>query len=397
MRAGSFPRQLEGSFPAIPSRHVSSLDLPTSLLFPFTSKNDQSELTNPSSMASINPKHKNSIYPEITPSESEPSAPPSLPDPNPNSSHSPSKSSNLYPSIDPTDFHENLIPYDYTPNAPPSAPPLYPEEVLYVPPSAPDEELCTSPMAPLASGDVLFRIPGAVLNLIDKQYSVELACGDFSIIRLSQGKDAVVVLARVADQIQWSLAKDTATVKVDDSHYFFSFYFPDPSSDGEIGKGDDLSNVLSYGLTIASKGQEDLLEELDAVLNNYSCFTVQKVSENAKKKGEALDASIAKELSPEDLNSEKKELMENTCAAYWTTIAPNVEEYSGTAARLIAQGSGQLIKGILWCGDVTSERLKVGNEVMKNRMAPGEKAEISPETLKRIKRYAPYCFDRDVC
>lgn len=340
----------------------------------------------------MNPIRKNSFYPEVIQSKPEPSAP-SLPDPNLNCSPLPSKSSYLYPSIDTSDFAEILIPYDCTPSVP-SAPPLYPEEVLYAPPLVPEEALWAPP---LASEEVLLRIPGAILNLIDQQYSVELACGDFTVIRLSQGGNAVAVLARVADEIQWSLAEDTAAVKVDDSHYFFSFHFPDSSGEGEVGKGDDTSNVLSYGLTIASKGQEGLLKELDAVLKDYSCFSVQKVSENAKKKGEALDASVAKQISPVDLNSGKKEMMEGTCAAYWTTIAPNVEEYSGTAARLIAQGSGQVIKGILWCGDVTAERLKVGNEVMKTRMAPGSKAEISPETLKRIKRYASYCFDRDWC
>ncbi|KAL6571378.1 Protein EARLY-RESPONSIVE TO DEHYDRATION 7, chloroplastic [Orobanche hederae] len=69
------------------------------------------------------------------------------------------------------------------------------------------------------------------------------------------------------------------------------------------------------------------------------------------------------------------------------TLAPNVEEYSGTDARLIAMGSGKLVKGILWCGDVvTIDRLKWGDEVMRKRMAPGEKTEIDPSTLKRIKR-----------
>ena len=126
--------------------------------------------------------------------------------------------------------------------------------------------------------------------------------------------------------------------------------------------------MLSYGLTIASKGQEDLLKELDKVLQECSAFSVQKVSEKAKKEGEALDASLELTISPADLETEeKKEMMEEKCAAYWTTLAPNVEDYSGTAAKLIAAGSGQLVKGILWCGDVTVERLRWGNEKKKKR------------------------------
>ncbi|RZB92198.1 Protein EARLY-RESPONSIVE TO DEHYDRATION 7, chloroplastic [Glycine soja] len=71
--------------------------------------------------------------------------------------------------------------------------------------------------------EALLRIPGAILNLIDKDYSVELACGDFSVICLRQGDNVVAMYAHVVDEIQWPLAKDAITVKVDDSHYFFSF------------------------------------------------------------------------------------------------------------------------------------------------------------------------------
>ncbi|XP_020217061.1 protein EARLY-RESPONSIVE TO DEHYDRATION 7, chloroplastic [Cajanus cajan] len=301
-------------------------------------------------MASQNPNQRNSLYPEVI--NSNPDAPSPLLHPN----HPPSSQPNLYPSVDYNDLVENLFP-DHATAASPTAPPEATEELL-------------------------LRIPGAILNLVDKDYSVELACGDFSVIRLRQGDNAVAVYARVADEIQWPLAKDETAVKVDDSHYFFSFRVPKGSDPDE-----DEEDLLSYGLTIASKGQEALLKELDAVLQSCSCFSVQRVSESAKKKGEALDGSVAREVSPKDLESgKKKEMMEERCAAYWTTLAPNVEDYSGTAARMIAAGSGQLVKGILWCGDVTVDRLKWGNQIMKKRMAPGSHAEVSPQTLKRIRR-----------
>ncbi|KAK7411530.1 hypothetical protein VNO78_02964 [Psophocarpus tetragonolobus] len=73
---------------------------------------------------------------------------------------------------------------------------------------------------------------------------------------------------------------------------------------------DEEEDVLSYGLTIASKGQEGLLKEFDVVLKSCSCFSVQRVSETAKKKEEALDGSVAKEVLPKDLESGKKEVME---------------------------------------------------------------------------------------
>ncbi|PON53461.1 Senescence/spartin-associated [Parasponia andersonii] len=318
-------------------------------------------------MASRNPSYRNPMYPEVIHSNPDD---PSLRNPNPNSSSS--SSSNLYPTIDMRDLVENLFPEPSAPSAPPEA-----------------------------LEEVIVRIPGAILHLIDQHYSVELSSGDFTVVRLRQGENIIAVLARVGDEIQWPLAKDGAAVKLDNSHYFFSLRTPrehgaDSDSDsgdegagqkGKNGAADEPENLLNYGLTIASKGQERLVRELDGILQSHSSFSVQKISEKAKKGSEVLDGSVALETSPADLNKEKKkELMEERSAAYWTTLAPNVEDYSSTAAKLIAAGSGKVIRGILWCGDVTVERLKWGNEVMKKRMSPGEEKEISPQTLRRIKR-----------
>ena len=66
-------------------------------------------------------------------------------------------------------------------------------------------------------------------------------------------------------------------------------------------------------------------------------------------------------------------------------------------ARLIAVGSGQLIRGILWCGDVTVDRLKWGNEFLK--MGPGSNSEISPEAMGRMERcsFALLAIMTDLC
>ncbi|KAK6913572.1 Senescence/spartin-associated, C-terminal [Dillenia turbinata] len=294
--------------------------------------------------------NSNSLYPKIDDSN------PYALNPNPN----PSSSQSLYPQIETQDLVENLFPDPDSPSAPPES-----------------------------VEEVLLKLPGAILNLIDKNYSVTLASGDLTILRIKQGDNVVAVLARVSDEIQWPLAKDCAVVKVDDSHYFFSLLASESNSDSDDDdkKKPKLGNedLLNYGLTVASKGQENMLVELDKLLEIYSSFTVQKLSQRGRE-SEVLDVSLAKETAPSDLKSEKKEMMEKRCVAYWTTLAPNVEDYSGMTAKLIAVGSGQLIKGILWCGDVTVDRLKRGDEILKKKINPGEKAEISPETLKRVKR-----------
>lgn len=254
---------------------------------------------------------------------------------------------------------------------------------------AEDDTVSVTSSSLLSSEDVLVRVPGVLVHLIEKDRSVELASGELAIVGLRQGDNVVAVLARVGDEVQWPLAKDEAAVKLDEAHYFFALRVP---ATGSVGNGEDDEDLggkecemLNYGLTIASKGQEALLEELDRVLEKYSCFSVQKMEELGK--WEVLDDSVARETSPEELESkEKKELMRVSSAAYWTTLAPNVEDYSSRVAKLIAAGSGQLIRGILWCGDVTVDRLKWGNEFLKMRISQTSNSEISPEVMRRMKR-----------
>lgn len=101
-----------------------------------------------------------------------------------------------------------------------------------------------------------------------------------------------------------------------------------------------------------------------------------------------LDTSVERGMTPEEAAGPKKELIEERSAAFWTTLAPNVEDYSGAIPRAIAKSTGQVIKGIIWCGDVTADRLKWGEEFLKRKVSPGSKqAEVSRDALKRMKRY----------
>ncbi|KAL9354251.1 hypothetical protein Peur_052221 [Populus x canadensis] len=292
---------------------------------------------------------RNSLYPQVILSNPEAiSATSSTP-------------SSLYPTTGMKDLAENLFPEDDNNNDLGS--PLGSN-------SEPHEE-------------VLIKISGSIVHLIERDHSVELACGDFFIVSLKQGDTIVAVFARVGDDIQWPLANDEAAVKLDGSHYFFTLWVPGNESDrGELNKGE--VELLNYGVTFASKGQEGLLKELDKILECYSSFSVQEVNESGGK-WEVVDGSVAEKISPDELEK-KKELTEKSSAAYWTVLAPNVEDYSSSIARLIAAGSGQLIKGIFWCGDVTVDRLKWGNEFFKIRIDKSSDSDISPGTLRRIKR-----------
>ncbi|CAL5050180.1 unnamed protein product [Urochloa decumbens] len=207
---------------------------------------------------------------------------------------------------------------------------------------------------PPPSEDLLLRIPGAQLHLIDRSRSHPLAAGDLSLLRIRSGGTSLAAIA-LLDPVQWPLARDVAAVKLDPCHYSFSLTVP-PSAD------DPNPGTLHYGLTLAHPD-----DRLDALLAAYTSFSVHSV------------------VGTKELESRVRDEVE--AAAYWTAVAPNVEEYGGKVAKAIATGAEHLAKGILWCGEVTVDRLRWGNEVLKKRMQPGDaNAEVSPEMLRRIKR-----------
>ncbi|GMY05460.1 protein EARLY-RESPONSIVE TO DEHYDRATION 7, chloroplastic-like [Fagus crenata] len=232
------------------------------------------------SASNSNP-NPNPLYPQVI-----------LSNPDATSPFSSSSTPTIYPSVNMEDLAQNLFPEDDTVS---QAPTLQ------------------------SSEDILIRVPGALVHLIEKDQSVELACGELVIVSLTQGNNVVTVLARVGDDIQWPLAKDEVAVKVDEAHYFFTLRVPSNESLENDEDDEDFSGkeceMFNYGLTIASKGQEALLKELDRVLEKYSCFTVQKVEEG--KDIEVLDGLVAREMAPEELElKEKKELMADSSAAY---------------------------------------------------------------------------------
>ena len=229
--------------------------------------------------------------------------------------------------------------------------------------------------------ELLIKIPSTIIHLIDNQQSIELAYGDLELILLRQNDENIAVLARIKDQLQWPLTKDESVLKLDNSHYFFP-----------LSSNDD---VLNYGLTIPSKGQDQLLKKFDSVLEKYSEFKEERVEVEIE--GEAREWwVVAREMGPEEMKRDegKREKMEESAAAYWTTLAPNVEEYSGSIARMIAEGSGMVVRGILWCGDVTVERLKWGNEFLRSKLGNRESdAQVSLQCLRRIQRWIFISFD----
>uniref|UniRef100_A0A0E0KB48 Senescence domain-containing protein n=1 Tax=Oryza punctata TaxID=4537 RepID=A0A0E0KB48_ORYPU len=332
---------------------------------------------------------KQSLYPEVNQSHPDLNTA-FLANPNPAAAASPGGS--LYPSVDPQQLAENLFPDGADDAAPP----------------------------PPTTEETLVAVPGAQLHLVDPDRSMDLGAGTLSVVRLRQGDHSVAVLARLVPEkrsqrrgglfsfwstsgkssdgaaqepVQWPLTRDVAAVKLDTAHYFFSLHVPhtdhedDAEEEADAEKDADGEAALSYGLTVASKGQEAVLAELDKVLEEYTTFSVKQVEPAAKEKSEVMNTKAVTEITPEEAVGDKKEVVEEQSAAFWTTIAPNVDDYSSSVARLIARGSGQLVRGIIWCGDITAEGLRCGEAVVKKSVGPsGKPSQVKPSTIRRMKR-----------
>ncbi|XP_062216229.1 protein EARLY-RESPONSIVE TO DEHYDRATION 7, chloroplastic-like [Phragmites australis] len=335
-------------------------------------------------MASASSKAKQSLYPEVN--QSHPDLSTAFLSA-PTTSTTAATGTSLYPTVDPNELAKNLFPETAEDDG---APP------------------------PPTTEETLVAVPGAQLHLVDPDRSVDLGAGTLSVVRLRQGDHSIAILARIVPEkphqrrglfrlfssgrsgdgaeqepVQWPLTRDVAAVKLDPAHYFFSLHVPhtDHDDDKDDAEEADAEAALSYGLTVVGKGQEKVLGELDRVLEEYTTFSVKQVEAAAKEKSEVMDARAVTEITPEEAVGDKKEVVEEQSAAFWTTIAPNVDDYSSAVARLIARGSGQLVRGIIWCGDITAEGLRRGEVVVKKSVGPsGKPAQVKPSTIRRMKR-----------
>lgn len=332
---------------------------------------------------------KQSLYPEVNQSH---------PDlntaflANPNRAATASPGGSLYPSVDPQQLAENLFPDAADDAAPP----------------------------PPTTEEALVAVPGAQLHLVDPDRSMDLGAGTLSVVRLRQGDHSVAVLARLVPEkrsqrrgglfgflsgggkagdgaaqepVQWPLTRDVAAVKLDTAHYFFSLHVPHTDHEDDDAEGPRRRRTRTGGGAELrahgrQQGQEAVLAQLDKVLEEYTTFSVKQVEPAAKEKSEVMDTKAVTEIMPEEAVGDKKEVVEEQSAAFWTTIAPNVDDYSSSVARLIARGSGQLVRGIIWCGDITAEGLRCGEAVVKKSVGPsGKPSQVKPSTIRRMKRY----------
>ncbi|XVF49107.1 hypothetical protein PTKIN_Ptkin03bG0242000 [Pterospermum kingtungense] len=167
--------------------------------------------------------------------------------------------------------------------------------------------------------DVLLQIPGCTVHLMDEGEALELAKGEFTLVRISDNDVPLATIVKVGQDLQWPLTKDEPVVKLDSLHYLFSL----PMKDG---------NPLSYGVTFSGQYGGSSLGSLDSFLKEHSCF-----SGAASTGDKHVD---------------------------WKEYAPRIEDYNHVLAKAIAGGTGQIVKGIFICSNAYTSQVQKGGEII---------------------------------
>jgi hypothetical protein len=159
--------------------------------------------------------------------------------------------------------------------------------------------------------EVLIQIPGCKVHLMDEGEAFELDQGHFMVINTLEENVSLATIIKVGEDLQWPLTKDEPVVKLDAFHYLFSLAVKDGAP-------------LSYGLTF-SEDSYGSLGLLDSFLKEHSCFSGLKLS------------------NKNDLD--------------WKEFAPKVEDYNHYLSKLIAGGTGQIVKGIFICSNAYTNKV----------------------------------------
>ncbi|KAL4283300.1 hypothetical protein GQ457_16G002910 [Hibiscus cannabinus] len=165
--------------------------------------------------------------------------------------------------------------------------------------------------------ELLLHIPGCTVHLMDEGEAMELANGDFTLVRASDDDVPLATIVKVGEDLQWPLTKDEPVVKLDSFHYLFSL----PVKDG---------NPLSYGVSFPDAGRST--SSLDSFLKENSCF------------------SGATSTGDKHVD--------------WKEYAPRIQDYNNVLAKAIAGGTGQIVKGIFKCSNSYSNQVKKGGETI---------------------------------
>ncbi|KAM7274897.1 hypothetical protein ACFE04_016763 [Oxalis oulophora] len=166
--------------------------------------------------------------------------------------------------------------------------------------------------------EILLQIPGCTVHLMEEGQAIQLANGDFSLIKIVDNNVPLATIIKVGYDLQWPLTKDEPVVKLDSHQYLFTLLMKD-------------GDPLSYGVTFLQQNGNSL-ERLDWFLKEHSCF-----SDSGSKRNNDID---------------------------WKEFAPKIEGYNNVLAKAIAGGTGQIVKGIFKLSNAYTNQVHRGGDMI---------------------------------
>ncbi|KAF5458967.1 hypothetical protein F2P56_022959 [Juglans regia] len=168
--------------------------------------------------------------------------------------------------------------------------------------------------------EVLLRIPGCKVHLMDEGVATELANGEFTLLRVTDENVSLATIIKVGEDLQWPLTQDEPVVKVDALQYLFSLPI------------EDHGDLLSYGVTFSEQSGGSL-GLLDSFLKDLACFSCPTSTTRNKN----VD---------------------------WKEFAPRIEDYNNVLAKAIAGGTGQIVRGIFTCSNAYVNQVQNEGEMI---------------------------------
>ncbi|KAJ9551143.1 hypothetical protein OSB04_015188 [Centaurea solstitialis] len=166
--------------------------------------------------------------------------------------------------------------------------------------------------------EILLSIPFSKVHLMDDGEAVELAAGDFTVVQISDGETLLA-----SSKWATTFSGHEPVVKLDHLHYLFSL---------PVMKNDD---PLSYGVSFSAEVNTRNLSLLD---KNIRAFQVRR-------------------LEKTDID--------------WKEFAPKVDAYNNFLAKAIANGTGQIVKGIFTCSNAYTNQVQKGGKMILSQDGDG--------------------------
>ncbi|XP_026434686.1 senescence/dehydration-associated protein At4g35985, chloroplastic-like isoform X1 [Papaver somniferum] len=190
---------------------------------------------------------------------------------------------------------------------------------------SPENAFASSAVTTTPKEELLLQLPGCTVNLVQEGEAVEIAKGDFNLVKLSSENVPLAVLVKVGDELQWPLTKDEPVVKLDELDYLFSLRMVDMN--------------LNYGVSFSQQSGSGLTD-LDSFLKEHSCFSGVSSSSTSKTSSDAQ-------------------------ALDWEKLAPRNENYNAALAKAIPSETGETVKGIFKLSNPYTKQIqKVGAMVI---------------------------------